>query len=46
MDDKPKDRKTLYIVLVILGLLLSCGLGALLGGTAGSLRGDVRPWPI
>jgi hypothetical protein len=39
MDDKPKDSKTLYIVLVILGLLLSCGLGALLGGTAGFFAG-------
>lgn len=39
MENRPRDRRVLYIVLVVLGLLISCGLGALLGGTAGYLMG-------
>lgn len=39
MEDRPKDRKVLYIVLVVLGLLMSCGLGALMGGAGGYLIG-------
>jgi membrane-associated protease RseP (regulator of RpoE activity) len=39
MEDTTRSRRTLYIVLVVIGLLISCGLGALLGGTAGFLIG-------
>jgi S1-C subfamily serine protease len=39
MEGKPKSSNALTIVLVILGLLISCGLGAVLGGAAGFFAG-------
>jgi len=39
MEDGTRNRRILYIVLVVLGLLISCGVGAMLGGAAGFLMG-------
>jgi len=45
MEDKPKNKNVLIIVLVILGLLVSCVLGAIAGGVAGYALGRRAAMP-